>query len=117
MVSPVNMANRGETMPLRSKVLSRHRCLRPMQTGTGFLMLRISVRTRLHRVQATAVRSSSFLPQDLSQGHEWVHALEELAFKKRGVVITTPLYSCSLLPDENCVHTTVNLRSFLSSPK
>lgn len=117
MVSPVNMANRGETMPRRSKVLSRHRYLRPMQMGTGFLMRRISVRTRLHREQATAVRSSSFLLQDLFQGHEWVHALEELAFKKRGVVITTPLYSCSLLPDENCVSATVNLRSFLSSSK
>ena len=114
MVSPVNMANRGETMLPRSKVLSRHR---PMRMGTAFLMPTIDARPSTRREQATAVWSSSFLLQDLFQGHEWVHALEELAFKKRGVVITTPLYSCSLLPDENCVSATVNLRSFLSSPK
>ena len=105
MVSPVNMANRGETMLLRSKVLSRHRCLRPMGIGTAFQIPTIDVRPSTHREQAMAVRSSWFLLLDLFQGHELVHALEELAFKKRGVVITTPLYSCSLLPDENCVST------------
>ena len=94
MVSPVNMANRGETMLLRSKVLSRHRCLRPMGIGTAFLIRRISVRTRLHREQATAVRSSSFLLQDLLQGREC--AVGKCALQK-GRWITTPLHSCSLL--------------------
>ena len=82
MMSPVNMANRGETMLPRSKVLSRHRYLRPMRIRTAFLTPTIDVRPSTHREQATAVRSSSFLLQDLFQGHERVHALEELAFKK-----------------------------------
>ena len=55
-VSPVNMANRGETMLLRSKVLSRHRCLRPMGIGTAFQIPTIDVRPSTHREQAMAVR-------------------------------------------------------------
>jgi hypothetical protein len=114
MVSPVNMANRGETMLLRSKVLSRHRCLRPMQMGTAFLIRKISVRTRLHREQATAVRSSSFLLQDLLQGREC--AVGKCALQKGRRDYDAPSLMLSP-PEENCVHTTVNLRSFLSSPK
>src|SRR5690242_6079635 len=85
------MVNRGETMLPRSKALSGHR---PIRMGTAFLMRRISVRTRLHREQATAVRSSSFLLQDLLQGREC--GVGKCALQK-GRWITTPLHSCSLL--------------------
>jgi len=115
MVSLVNMANRGETMPLRSKVLSRHRCLRPMQMGTGFLIRRISVRTRLHREQATAVRLSCLLLQDLLQGREC--AVGKCALQKGRRDHDAPSLMLSPHRRKLRFHTTVNLRSFLSSPK